>query len=336
MQIQNNCFDEFIMVAPGSDYGVAMWSDIKKIENAKFLDYVIESTNKAIQLLHHIHFSFYINSRIQLPFQSLWRKYYSLEKYGIDSRKRVCLLFTDISACRTDLSYLKRLHRCENITMVMVLVNVMHSKSKLLQKRLEFFDQIYSFDKVDCEKYNFLYHPTLYSKTTVSNDTLSISSDAFFVGVSKGNRYDILKVLFEKINDKGGKADFYINGIKDDVHHIDGIHYNEWLDYSTVLKNVVGTNCIIEIMGEGQSGLTLRAMEAIVYNKKLLTNNNSVKELSYYKSGYIQWFNDIKNVDIDFILDKEPVDYHYIGDFSPILFLERISENYQANIIRKE
>ena len=140
MQLDSKHFDEYIMVAPGSDYGVAMWSDIKNVENAVFLDYVIDSKNRVLQRLHHIHFSFGINSRIQLPLQQLWKHQYAINKLGIDPKKRVCIIFTDISACRTDVSYLKYLHELDNVTMVMVLVNVMESKHKLIGKRLSYFD----------------------------------------------------------------------------------------------------------------------------------------------------------------------------------------------------
>ena len=326
MIIQCNNFDNFIMVAPGSDYGIAMWSDIKKVENAIFLDYVIGSNNRLIKLLHHIHFSFVINSKIQLPLQRVWRNYYSLENIDISLDKRYCIIFTDISACRVDTDYLDYLSGLENTTMVMVLVNIFNSKKKLLSRRLKYFDQIYSFDKSDCDQYEFIYFPTFYSITENNNDVMEIRSDAFFVGVSKDNRHDILKKLYKKITDNNGKTDFYISGCKDAGHREKGIHYNQWLDYQAVLDHVKATNCIVEIMGAGQSGLTLRAMEAIVYNKKLLTNNKSVKTLRFYESGYIKYFEDIDDVDVDFICNKELIDYQYNGEFSPIHLLERIDE----------
>lgn len=327
MRIQSNNFDKFIMVAPGSDYGIAMWSDIKNVDNATFLDYVIDSRNKFLKVLHHIHFSFGINSRVQLPLQRLWKKRYALEKMQISSNERICIIFTDISACRTDSKYLSYLHSLDNVTMVMVLVNVMNSKKKLINKRLSFFDQVYSFDKQDCEKYNFIYYPTFYSVTRESGDAQSIKSDAFFVGVSKGDRHETLCALFKSIQEKGGKPEFYISGYKNKSEQIQGIHYDQWLDYKDVLDHVMETNCVVEIMGAGQTGLTLRAMEAIVYNKKLLTNNRSIKSLRFYDSGFIQYFEKLSDIDVAFICRRENVDYQYAGEFSPIHLLERIDEN---------
>ena len=313
------------MVAPGSDYGIAMWSDIKQVENAVFLDYVIDTGNRILNILHHIHFSFVINSKIQLPFQNLWKKYYSLENVGLSPSEQACIIFTDISACRTDTEYLRFLHDKDNITMVMVLVNVMSSKLNLISNRLTYFDQIYSFDRIDCEKYGFDYYPSLYSITKLTDDA-SVSSDAFFVGVSKGNRHELLKELYKVIRLNGGKPVFYVNGFNNKKDRQKGINYNRWLNYNDVLKHVVSTNCVIEIMGPGQSGLTLRSMEAIVFNKKLLSNNESIKSLRFYESGYIKYFEDIDDIDVEFILNKEVVDYHYNGEFSPINLLETINQ----------
>lgn len=326
MRIQSNNFDEFIMVAPGSDYGIAMWNDIKNVENATFLDYVIDDRNKLLQTLHHIHFSFGINSRVQLPFQNLWKKHYALEKKVIPSNKRTCIIFTDISACRTDTKYLAYLHEMKSITMVMVLVNVMSSKQKLISKRLTYFDQIYSFDKRDCEKYGFEYYPTFYSVTRAEGNPESITTDAFFVGVSKGDRHKILKGLYKAIRNNGGKADFYISGFNEKDERMEGIHYDQWLNYKDVLDHVMASNCIVEIMGAGQTGLTLRAMEAIVYNKKLLTNNKSIKSLKFYESGFIQYFEKLSDIDVDFFCKREKVDYQYNGEFSPIHLLEKIDK----------
>ena len=75
-----------------------------------------------------------------------------------------------------------------------------------------------------------------------------------------------------------------------------------------------------------QEGVTLRTMEAICYNKKLLTNNQSMKESKFYKTGNIQVFKTIDEIDADFVMRKDKVDYNYEGEFSPIHLLEHINQ----------
>ena len=321
-------FDCFYFVAPGSDYGAAMWNDLKNVDRTVFLDYVINTDRKLLLLLHHIHFSFAINSIIALPFQNLWHRYYTLEKCRLNRNEQVCVIFTDISACRTDMQYLKYLHSLSNVTTVIILVNVLSRKEKLLIKRLQYFDQVYSFDKNDCEKHGFIYYPTIYSITRSTHPIGACSSNAFFVGISKGNRHEYLKRIYRIIRSHKGTADFYITNVKKNEPRETGINYNRWLSYSDVLDRLMETNCVVEIMGGGQSGLTLRTMEAIVYNKKLLTNNQSVKDLTFYQSGFIRCFNTPEEIDVNFVLSENIVDYQYNGEFSPIHLLKRISKTF--------
>ncbi len=316
-------FDEYILVAPGSDYGRAMWSDIEKLPNGVILENALKHCARIIEIAHHAHFSFAINRKVQLPFQNIWKHLYSLEKVKFDANKKYCVIYTDVSAARTDRKYLSELQERNNITMILVMVNTMARRDSLIEKRRAYFDQIYSFDRKDCEKYGFIYHPTNYSMADLSMD--SIDQDAFYVGVSKG-RADIIGKVFKKFQAEGANAFFYISGLEFGEKKIEGIHYNQWLDYGQILKYIQHSNCIVEIMDGKQEGVTLRTMEAICYNRKLLTNNQSMKESKYYKTGNVQVFKNPDDIDVDFIMRKEKVDYNYEGEFSPIHLLEHINQ----------
>lgn len=325
MQIQidgKEKYDKYILVAPGSDYGKAMWEDINKIDNGCVLDKVIASDNKFINILHHIHFSFAINSRIKLPFQGIWKRTYSLNKIIFNENEQYCVIYTDISAGRTDRKYLEKLHNKKNVKVVLVMVNTMRHRKKVLDDKFKYFDRIFSFDMDDCRKYDFIYHPTNYSILNINQD-VDILYDAFFVGVSKG-RQEELEKIFEWLKVAGANSSFYISGVE--KKNNPDIYYNQWLSYQEVLQHIEKSNCIVEVMENNQSGVTLRTMEAICYNKKLLTNNQSVKKLPFYKTGYIQVFEKLSDIDPEFVLDRKPVDYHYQGEFSPIHLLEHINE----------
>ena len=314
-------FDEYILVSPGSDYGYAMWRDIDELENGIVLDKVIVPRNKILNLIHHIHFSFVINSRVHLPCQHLWKNAYTIKKINFECEKRYCVLYTDVSAGRTDKKFLSELKEEKNISLILVMVNTMARRSKIVGNRFRYFDYIFSFDKCDCDKYGFIYHPTNYSALLLTKN--NIKNDAFYVGVSKG-RQAILEEIFSKLEQAGAKCSFYISGVKN--KRIKGIHYNEWLPYAEVLKQISDTNCIVEVMEGNQAGVTLRAMEAICYNKRLLTNNPSIKNSPFYNTGYIQVFNNLSDIDTDFVKDRSEVDYKYNNEFSPIHLLEHINQ----------
>lgn len=319
-------FDEYIMVAPGSDYGRAMWSDIGCLENAQLLDSAMDSENKLLRAAHHAHFSFGVNRRIQLPFQNMWKKYYSLEKVCIRPERRYCIIFTDISAGRTDAEYLKNLSAKPNVSLVMILVNTMARMEGILRSRFPYFDKVFTFDNKDAEKYGFIHHGQNYSVTSCKRGC-SVKFDAFFVGVAK-ERLKTLTAIYVHIKRNGGSAAFFISGVKKNLVKNNGIRYNQWVEYKDVLKYIAHSNCIVEVVDDNQEGMTLRAMEAICYNKRLLTNNKAVENSPFYKSGFIKVFSSVKDIDMDFVKDRSPVDYHYNNEFSPIHFIEHINQEF--------
>ena len=320
-------FDEYILVAPGSDYGRAMWSDIERISNATILEKALKPCGKFLEVVHHIHFSFALNKITQLPFQNIWKKLYSLESIGLKEDKKYCVIYTDVSAARTDLKYLAGLRAQTNITLVLVMVNTMARRGSLIEKRKGYFDIVFSFDRNDCDKYGFIYHPTYYSMTSMKAE--DIVQDAFYVGVSKG-RASIITAVYERLMTQGAKAEFFISGLEPGEQKRKGIHYNQWLKYRQVLDYISKSNCIVEIMDGNQEGVTLRTMEAVCYNKRLLTNNASMKQSKYYTSGYIQVFDRPEDIDVDFVKDRSKVDYCYDGEFSPVHLLEHINKTVQS------
>lgn len=321
-------FDKYVFIAPGSDYGHAMWSDLEDNPDCLFLDFPIKTKSTLLRICHHIHFSFGINKLISLPFKEIWRKFSSLEKVEFDEKLKYCIILPDVSACRMEVKYLEKVGSRKNVEIVLVNVNVVEKKKKLIDERIHCFSKIFSFDKNDCEKYGYIYHPTIYSKPQLIGRQ-GIESDAFFVGSYTSERYEKLIQLHNTITGKSGKTDFHIIGVPRSEKRISGIEYNRHMSYSEVIQRSLTSNCIVEIMNPGQSGLTLRAMEAICLNKKLITDNESVSQLDYYSRGFIRIFNQVSESDIDFVMRTEPVDYQYRNDFSPNQLITHIENEYK-------
>ncbi|MBK5261008.1 MAG: hypothetical protein JJE17_00355 [Peptostreptococcaceae bacterium] len=315
-------YDEYLLVAPGSDYGRILFQDIDLLTNGHILDYPIDNKSKILRVLHHIHFSFAINRIINLPFKSIWRKYYSLSKIEMVDYKKYCVIFTDISACRTDLKFLSNLSQRDNITLVLINVNVFEKKKKLIDRRLKLFKYIFTFDRDDSEKYGFFYHATNYSKTVVP--VTAVEYDAFFVGMG-GSRLGIIEAVYNRIIESGGSAEFFVSGVKKAGKKIKGIHYNQWLTYDEVLVHIQKANCIIEIVNNGQVGCTMRTMEALCYGKKLLTNNAFIEKEEYYSPDFISIFSDANHIDINFIKKRPIARNEYSDWFSPVRFINHIN-----------
>ena len=70
-----------------------------------------------------------------------------------------------------------------------------------------------------------------------------------------------------------------------------GIPYTEYLGI------IFNCECIIDIIINEQSGLSLRVMEALFFNKKLITNNKYIADMDFYNPNNIYIFG----------VDKEPI-----------------------------
>lgn len=130
--------------------------------------------------------------------------------------------------------------------------------------------------------------------------------------------------VYEKLQ-KENKCEFHIVGV-DEREQVfpEQIVYNRPLKYGEVVKKILGCDCILEVINEGQDGNTLRFKEAICYNRRLLTNNQSVYESEYYNPDWIQVFDSPDQIDVEWIKKAIDVKYDYDGRYSPVKFLEEI------------
>lgn len=174
--------------------------------------------------------------------------------------------------------------------------------------------EIWSFDLDDCKKYGlkynhnfFFYNPVLETKTNPN-----YASDVFFVGKDK-RRLQVLMKLETEIRQEGLKPFFYVKGERRDVFG-KKIKYTSQekafvqksnLTYESVLEYNKVTKCILEIMQPGQTGVTLRTVEAMFFNKKLITDNLAIMQYDFYSPKNIYILNHESRKLSDFIQDNE-------------------------------
>lgn len=191
----------------------------------------------------------------------------------------------------------------------------------LLQK----VDIALSFDHADAEKYGMDYYPLVYSPCDMGEDDSIPESDVYFVGKAK-DRLPAILAAYEKLRDAGLRCDFYLTGVApEDQKYADEITYGTQMSYKENLRHVKKTRCLLEIMQGGGHGYTLRACEAIMYDKKMLTNNPEIEHAPFYKPELISVFRDARDIDTEFV-KREPyaVDYGWKEQLSPLRLLEYI------------
>ena len=282
-----------------------------------------------LNFIYKIHFSDKINRHLWLPFKEIWKKFYSLHKYKYDEKETYYILFMNGSLkYHFSKEYLRKLKENHpNIKLVMILYDSFSNPSA--KRSIDFipeFDYIFSFDQGDCEKYGFERIYSTFSKPEFVKVDESKKSAAFFIGYGIG-RLKILQDSFLRITSEVRNCKFYIAGVKEDQKkNIPGVWYNVTMPYSEELEMAYNTECIVEIVKEGQTGVSLRTCEAIAFNKKLLTNNTSLRNMQIYDKRYMQIFKNPQDIDVDFLKRKIEVNYGDTDYFSPLKIIDKLSE----------
>ncbi len=152
---------------------------------------------------------------------------------------------------------------------------------ELLRKcAIETKTAIVSFDKKDCSTLGFIYNGQCCVDYRNDYTCTSNKKDVFFCGQDKGRR-SYLNTLVEKFDQQDITYDILLKGNKQNNSKIKYI--NKSLDYKDVLHKMWECRAILDIVQEGQCGITWRPIESIFYKKKLITTFSNIKEYDFYK-----------------------------------------------------
>lgn len=238
--------------------------------------------------------------KLHLPFEQIWYGNWKkhLERYDT-------FIVFDRNLSWSVVSYIKK--KKEDGRIIAWLWN---SIKKPFPAKLREKCEVWSFDEEECRKFKYNENIQFY----FSNITLKsapVQFDVFFVGKDKG-RYEIVKEIEQKIKKLGFSTLIII--VKDKMSRKEN-KYNKELEYDQILNLISRSSCIIDVPQEGQYGITVRVLEAIFYEKKLITTDVRIKDKEYY---------DDKNM------------YVWDGDMEGLkLFLERPYEKGKVNLKEK-
>lgn len=188
--------------------------------------------------------------------------------------------------------------------------------------------ETWTFDLSDAKKYNMNFNDTYYFDGTFLCGDECIKNDLFYVGIDREGRIELLEEIQEKLNKISKKYSFFLTAspIKQPQKNY---NYSEKMSYDEVIKNIKKTNAILDLTKSTQYGLTLRPMEAIFFQKKLITNNENIVKYSFYNCNNILIYN--QNVTCDkikkfFDTDYEPLNVNVIEYYKFENWLKRIIE----------
>lgn len=284
-----------------------------------------------LKKIRRVHFANPANHRFWLPLKCLWDGTNTLRFEDLDPKKRNYIIFQ--TGIKFSAHYIERLKRERNACIVLYMPDNIRTM-KIAQNKDEFLrfcrhyhvDQVYSFDKKDCEEFGaefFDFYSMLPDKVTQKKLEDDKPRILYVGGCRSKERLNTLHALYDRLK-KQAHCTFYLNGVDSVDANREGIIYNHPLSYAEVIELVRQHDVIVEIMNGNQAGNTLRLKEAVCYNKCLLSNNPLVKESPYYDSDFMQIFKKVDDIDLSRF--AKDVDYKYNGEFSPYKLMERIVE----------
>lgn len=287
--------------------------------------------NKILSFINNIHSAARVNKNFELPFQSFWFKYY-LDESKLNRDDEIIFMFEDGSRpcfIWSYLKYLKRRYPKSHLCFASFNCSFRYPP-KRLKKIEKYYDFITSFDRKDCKERGWGWYSGIYSKMDDMEPNGEYESDVYFAGADKG-RLPLVLDIYKGLTAAGLKCDFYVTSVKQENIIPDcGIHFNEWVNYETVVEKCCKTRCLLDVIQPGQDGETYRQGEAVAYGIKLLTNYQNIVSERYYNPQQMQVFKTADDIDINFI--KEPYsfrDFPYNGCLAPYKRLLWLSEQFK-------
>ena len=150
---------------------------------------------------------------------------------------------------------------------------------KIWEQTKDIFEH-WTFNPADAEKYDMKLNNQFFFFQDVSETNKE--NTAFFVGADKG-RYNQLLSIADSLEKYGVRPDFHIIDQRKKGRFIQ----KDYVEYDEVINHLRNAKYAVEICQEGQTGLTARALEAMFFGTKLITNNKFIKNCEFYKKTNI-------------------------------------------------
>jgi hypothetical protein len=182
-----------------------------------------------------------------------------------------------------------------------------------ITEKFKYFDTLHSFDLDDCEKYsNLKFRPLFFSDKfrKAEKQDKEYKYDISFIGTIHSDRYAVIKKIQKIISEDGLSGYWFLylqskfiywfyRATKKEFRGIrqEKFSFNK-MSSTDIAKVVDESRIILDIQHPRQTGLTMRTIEMIGMNKKLITTNESIKKYDFYDPQNINVVGR-KNIELD-------------------------------------
>lgn len=178
-------------------------------------------------------------------------------------------------------------------------------------------DAVGVFDPTIAAKYKIEFWANVFPSLEAESD--DVEYDISFVGDGE-ERAELLEKIAEYCANNGLKAALYVafygknNDNRKKSKYI--TYITELMPYSRAVEITRKSRCVLELAMESkQKSCSMRVIEAVVLNKKILTNNANVFNMPCCKEHQqnIQCFQSFEDIDWSFLKDNKVCNYEYGG-----------------------
>ena len=177
-----------------------------------------------------------------------------------------------------------------------------------VQDKLHFFDKIYSFDDKDIEKHGFERLTNYNYLPFLSQEKQNPSEDALYITSYDKKRIKQLDILSQKFEELRLKFDLYVIGKKSWKNQLIKpfsknkiVFTRKRINHENLPEFYKRTKVILDLMRENQYGLSFRVFEAMALEKKIITDNEKIKNYDFYNPNNILVLNkDFSNITKEF------------------------------------
>lgn len=153
--------------------------------------------------------------------------------------------------------------------------------------KISYFDEIYSFDKDDCKNYNFKFITNfIYStkKEIITNYRLK----AFTIQSKSNDRIRTLSKIADELDALNiNSYEFHVYGKTKKGINNNIIFFNERIPLHTFKEKMENSEILLDLVRDGQNGLSFRIFEAMALQKKLITTNKNIIDYDFYNPNNI-------------------------------------------------
>ncbi|WP_027128197.1 hypothetical protein [Fusobacterium perfoetens] len=203
------------------------------------------------------------------------------------------------------------------------------------ENKVKYFDYIFSYDRIEAKKNNFIFRPTFFINECLNNLPKEKEYSLCYVGALRDKkRYEYIKNLKNYLERNNLKFFLKLYVDKNTEKYLPknydkNLIINKRISYLENIDILKKSKVVLDMKYQNQNGLTLRVYEVLATNTKIITDNEDIKNYDFYNKNNIKIIkniDDIENIPVEFFkipaieIDKKIKDRYSVKGFIDEIF----------------